>query len=111
MPNYWFHSLQTGEKIVKNTVQEISRAAQREADKFGQMVQVHVGSEGRKSHRKVSMARNPIGGGSGGLATYNKGRKAAKTGKYLGSNPFKGKNPEAAAMWDKGWQKGRNEIR
>ena len=109
MPSYWFRSLATGEKIVKNTVQEISRAAQREADRFGQSVQVHTG-EGRKSHRKMSMARNPIGGGSGGLVTYNQGRRAAKTGKYQGSNPHRGKHPEKAAMWDKGWLKGRNEM-
>lgn len=110
MANYWFHSLATGEKVIKQTVQEISRAAQREADRFGQAVQVHTG-EGRKSHRKVSMARNPIGSGSGGLVVYNAGRKAAKTGKYQGNNPYKGRDPAKAAMWLKGWTKGRNEIR
>lgn len=111
MASYWFRSLQHGEKVVANTVQEISRLAQREADKFGGSVQVHSGEAGRKSHRKVSMARNPIGSASGGLVTYNQGRKAAKTGKYQGSNPHRGKHPEKAAMWDKGWLKGRNEMR
>lgn len=60
MPDYWFRSLATGEKVIRSTVQEISRAAQREANRFGQAVQIHTGMEARKSHRKESMARNPV---------------------------------------------------
>lgn len=110
MASYWFRSLATGEKVVANTVQQISKLAQREADRFNVGVQIHTG-EGAKSHRKVSMARNPIGGSSGGLMVYNQGRKAAKSGRYQGDNPYRGKSPEKAANWLKGWQKGRNEIR
>lgn len=58
MPTYWFRSISSGEKVTATSLQAINRLAQREADKFGQGVQVHSES-GRKSHRRMSAARNP----------------------------------------------------
>ena len=61
MPTYWFRSISSGAKVTASTLQEINRLAQREANKFGQGIQVHSES-GRKSHRRMSAARNPING-------------------------------------------------
>ena len=58
MPTYWFRSISSGEKVTASTLQGINRLAQREADRFGQGIQVHSES-GRKSHRRMSAARNP----------------------------------------------------
>lgn len=64
MANYYFRSIASGEKIVARTLKEINAKARREADKFGQAVQVFVDKAergvGMKSHRQVSMARNPV---------------------------------------------------
>lgn len=57
---YWFRSLATGDKVTATSLQEITRKAQREADRFGQGVQIHSGPAGRKSHRVASYARNPV---------------------------------------------------
>jgi|SRR5579862_5430694 len=61
MPSYYFRSIADGEKKVAHSLAEIGRMAQREADRFGQAIQIYTGDTGRKSHRKISMAKNPAG--------------------------------------------------
>lgn len=65
MPTYWFRSISSGAKVTASSLQAINRLAQREADKFGQGIQVHSES-GRKSHRRMSAARNPAKRGQKG---------------------------------------------
>lgn len=64
MASYYFKRISDGEKVVARTLADINAKAKREANKFGQAVQVFVDKAergvGMKSHRQVSMARNPV---------------------------------------------------
>ena len=64
MANYYFRRISDGEKVMERSLAEINAKAKREANKFGQAIQVFVDKAergvGMKSHRQVSMARNPV---------------------------------------------------
>lgn len=68
MTEYWFRRVKDGEKVIKTTIQEIARAAQREADQWGTAVQVFSGGAGRKAAHYVTrknpgprkVRRNPV---------------------------------------------------
>lgn len=64
MASYYFRRISDGEKVVERTLAAINKRAKVEATKFGQAVQVYVDKAeqgvGMRSHRQMSMARNPI---------------------------------------------------
>lgn len=64
MASYYFRRISDGEKVVERTLAAINKRAKLEATKFGQAVQVYVDKAergvGMRSHRQMSMARNPV---------------------------------------------------